>query len=57
MTEKVPVDVGTVGYDVIRRALGGELIVDAVADVVASIGEWTGRVRYYGQGLGASVRL
>lgn len=56
-TDKVPVEVGTVGYDVIRRALGGELMVDAVADVVATIGNWRGRVRYYGQGLGASVRL
>jgi hypothetical protein len=56
-TEKVPVEVGAVGYDVIRRALGGELVIDAVADVVACIGEWTGRVRYYGQGLGAGVRL
>jgi hypothetical protein len=57
MTDKVPVEVGSVGYDVIRRALGGELMVDAVADVVATIGKWRGRIRYYGQGLGASVRL
>jgi hypothetical protein len=51
------VELGTVGYDVIRRALGGELIVDAVADVMAEIGEWTGKIRYHGQGLGAAVRL
>jgi hypothetical protein len=56
-TDKVPVEVGSVGYDVIRRALGGELLVDAVADVVATIGKWRGRIRYYGAGLGASVRL
>jgi hypothetical protein len=57
MTDKIPVEVGSVGYDVIRRALGGELVVDAIADVVASIGDWKGRIRYYGKGLGAKVRL
>ena len=56
-TDKIPVEVGTVGYDVIRRALGGQLKVDAVAEVVARVGEWKGRVKYYGEGLGASVRL
>jgi hypothetical protein len=56
-TDKIPVEIGSVGYDVVRRALGGQLIVDAVADVVATIGEWRGHVRYYGQGLGANVRL
>lgn len=56
-TDKIPVEVGSVGYDVIRRALGGELIVDAVADVVATIGKWRGRIRYHGEGVGAKVRL
>jgi hypothetical protein len=56
-TDKIPVEVGSVGYNVIRKALGGQLAVDAVADVVATIGEWRGRVRYYGEGLGANVRL
>ena len=56
-TDKIPVEVGSVGYDVIRRALGGELEVDAVADVVASIGKWRGRIRYHGEGVGAKVRL
>jgi hypothetical protein len=56
-TDKIPVEIGSVGYDVVRRALGGKLVIDAVADVVATIGEWRGRVRYYGQGLGANVRL
>ena len=56
-TDKIPLEVGTVGYEVIRRALGGELIVDAVADVVVHIGKWKGRVRYHGKGVGASVRL
>jgi hypothetical protein len=56
-TGKIPVEVGTVGYDVIKRALGGELVVDAVADVVAKIGKWVGNIQYHGQGLGASVRL
>jgi hypothetical protein len=57
VTEKIPVEVGSVGYDVIRRALGGELVVDAVADVVATIGDWRGRIQYDGRGVGAKVRL
>jgi hypothetical protein len=57
MTDKVPVEVGSVGYDVIRRALGGELIIDAVADIVATVGKWRGRIRYDGKGVGANVRL
>lgn len=57
MTEKVPVEVGSVGYDIIRRALGGQLVVDAVADVVATIGKWRGQIQYEGRGLGANVRL
>jgi hypothetical protein len=56
-TDKIPVEVGSVGYDVIRRALGGELEVDAVANVVASIGKWRGQIRYHGEGVGAKVRL
>ena len=45
------------GYDIIRRALGGELVVDAVADIVATIGNWRGRIRYNGEGVGANVRF
>jgi hypothetical protein len=56
-SERVPLEVGSVGYDVIRRALGGELILDAVAECVVRIGEWRGRIRYHGFGLGASIRL
>jgi hypothetical protein len=51
------VEVGSVGYGIIRQALGGELAVDAIADVVATIGKWRGRVRYNGKGVGANVRL
>jgi hypothetical protein len=57
MTDKIPLEVGTVGYEVIRRALGGELVVDAIADVVVHIGNWIGRIRYHGKGVGASIRL
>ena len=57
VTDKVPVEVGSVGYDVIRRALGGDLIVDAVADVVATVGKWRGWIRYNGTGVAARVRL
>ena len=57
VTDKIPVEVGSVGYDVIRQALGGELAIDAVADIVATVGKWRGRIRYNGKGLGANVRL
>lgn len=50
-------EVGSVGYDIIRRALGGELEIDAVADIVATIGKWRGRIRYNRKGVGANVRL
>ena len=50
-------EVGSVGYDVIRQALGGELVIDAVADIVATLGKWRGRIRYNGKGVDANVRL
>ena len=50
-------EVGSVGYDVIRQALGGQLAIDAVADIVATVGNWRGRIRYNGKGVGANVRL
>jgi len=56
-TDKISVEVGSVGYNIIRRALGGQLVVDALADVVATIGNWRGRIRYDGHGVGANVKL
>jgi hypothetical protein len=56
-TDKLAVEVGDVGYGVIRRALGGELNVDAVAEVVIGVGGWRGRVFYKAWGLGAKIRL
>ena len=56
-TDRIPVEVGSVGYNIIRRALGGQLVVDAVADVVATIENWRGRIRYDGHGVGANVKL
>jgi len=32
-------------------------VIDAVAEVIATIGNWRGRIRYHGKGLGANVRL
>ena len=56
-TDRIPVEVGSVGYSVIRKALGGQLVVDAVADIVATIGQWRTRIRYNGKGMGANIRF
>ena len=32
-------------------------VIDAVADIVATLGKWRGRIRYNGKGVGANVRL
>lgn len=56
---RLPVEwsLGSVGYEAIRRALGGTLRLSAVADVGVRIGEWRERVWYRGGSIGASVRL
>lgn len=58
-TPKLPVDwsLDSVGYDKIRKALGGTLKLDASATVTVRIGEWREQIWYVGEGIGASVRL
>lgn len=58
-TPKLPVDwsVGSVGRDKIRKALGGDLKLDARANVSIRIGEWRESLWFIGRGIGASVRL
>lgn len=58
-TPRIPVDldIGGVGYDVLKRALGGDLKMDAVAKVGVRIGEYSTVITYRGKGIGAKVRL
>ena len=59
-TPRLPVD-WSIGngdtYDKIRKALGGNLKLDAKAVVRVRVGAWRETVWYEGKGIGASVRL
>jgi len=59
LTPRLPVDwsLGSVGYDAVRKALGGKLRLKAKADVGIAIGEYEDMIRYEGKGIGAKVRL
>ncbi|KAH7157097.1 hypothetical protein EDB81DRAFT_788842 [Dactylonectria macrodidyma] len=46
-----------VGYDKLRKALGGTLKLDAVADVTIRLGNWVEEIHYTGEGIGAKVSL
>lgn len=56
---RLPVEwsLGSVGYDAVKRALGGSLRLGAVADVGVGVGEWRERVWFVGGGIGARVRI
>ncbi|ETS78838.1 hypothetical protein PFICI_08691 [Pestalotiopsis fici W106-1] len=58
-TPRLPVEwsVGSVGYDAVRKALGGRLKLDAHAIVDIRLGNWKEEFWYRGQGIGASVQL
>jgi hypothetical protein len=58
-TPRLPVDwsLGSVGYDAVKKALGGQLKLRAEAVIGIEIGEWQERVWYKGKGIGAKVRL
>lgn len=58
-TDRIPVDwdISSVGYDAIRRALGGTLRLSARATVDVMIGAWKEHVWFQGQGIGVKVRL
>lgn len=58
-TPRLPVDwsLGSVGYDAIKKALGGSLRLRAEAVLGVKIGEWTERIWFKGRGIGAKVRM
>ncbi|KAF1975919.1 hypothetical protein BU23DRAFT_456680 [Bimuria novae-zelandiae CBS 107.79] len=58
-TPRLPVDwsFGSVGYEAIRKALGGTLRLSAFAEVGIRIGSWREEVWYKGGSIGAQVRL
>jgi hypothetical protein len=58
-TPRLPVDLNLsgVGYDALKKALGGTLKMDARAKIGARIGEYSTLLRYQGQGIGARVRI
>lgn len=53
----VDVDYDSVGYEELRKALGGTLKLDARGTVGVRLGQWTETVWYVGSGIGASVRF
>lgn len=57
-TPRLPVTwtMGSIGYEAVRRALGGKLRLDARADVTVRIGAWRETVWYVGRGIGAAIR-
>jgi hypothetical protein len=59
ITPKLPVDwsLGSVGYEAVRKALGGQLKLRAEALCQVAIGEWEEQLWYKGEGIGAKVRL
>ncbi|KAJ5747773.1 uncharacterized protein N7511_009469 [Penicillium nucicola] len=59
LTPRLPVDldIGGVGYDALRKALGQSLEMDAVAKVGVQIGEYEDVVLYRGKGIAAKVRI
>ncbi|OJJ44715.1 hypothetical protein ASPZODRAFT_70873 [Penicilliopsis zonata CBS 506.65] len=58
-TPRIPVDLylGGIGYDAVKRAIGGTLKMDAIADVGVRIGEYLDTITYKGKGIGAKVRF
>jgi hypothetical protein len=58
-TPKLPVEwsMGSIGYDAVRRALGGRLKLDAKANVTLRLGGWKETVWYVGRSIGASIRV
>ncbi|KAH9223546.1 hypothetical protein DL95DRAFT_98253 [Leptodontidium sp. 2 PMI_412] len=56
---KLPVDwsFDSVGYEALKKALGGTLKLDAKGTVQIKLGQWKETVWYVGSGIGASVRF
>lgn len=58
-TPRLPVDwsLDDLGFDAVKKALGGQLKLDARADCGVLIGEYAENLWYEGHGIGAGVRL
>lgn len=58
-TPRLPVQwsVGSVGYDKLRNAIGGNLRLDAYADVNVRLGNWIESIWYMGNGIGANIQI
>lgn len=56
---RLPVDLvlGGVGYDALRKALGKELELDAIAKVGVRVKNYADIVQYRGNGIAAKVRV
>jgi len=57
-TPRLPVEwsVGSVGYEAVRKALGGQLKLDARADVTVRLDKFRETVWYVGKGIGAHIK-
>lgn len=58
-TPRLAVDwsLGSVGYEAIRKAVGGQLHLSAFAYVGVRLGMWQEEIWFKGKGIGAKVRL
>lgn len=58
-TPRLPVDlnVNDAGLEVLKRALGGTLRMDALAKIGVRIGKYSTVISYKGKGIGAKVRI
>ncbi|KAL1960225.1 hypothetical protein VTO42DRAFT_8768 [Malbranchea cinnamomea] len=58
-TPRLPVelDFGGTGYEALKRALGGTLKLDAVADVGVMLGDYEDLLFYQGEAIGVKVRI
>lgn len=54
----LPVDwsLDHVGYDELKKALGGRLKLEARAEVGVKLGKWREQIWYVGKGVGAQIR-
>lgn len=59
ITPRMPVQwsIGSIGYDMMKKSLGGRLKLDARAVVDVRIGNWKETFWYIGRGIGAHVRV
>ncbi|KAI1813651.1 hypothetical protein GGS20DRAFT_552669 [Poronia punctata] len=58
-TPKLPVkwSLDSIGYDAVKKAIGGKLKLDARATVHARLGNWKEALWFQGRGIGASIHL